>query len=181
MFECFSVLFPYMEDFPMEKYGLLRPVCFLNDVEIGGSIGRHGKRLALALSWACMRRCGATKMLKIMLCEHDCACDVGRHLHSACPISVALFIQFFMQVQQHLSKLFDNLAKMKFQLDSKQKPTKVGLGMYSKEEEYISFSEPCDCSGQVRGKTLSVKTVQQSLLSCPTLDRWEKGLWPFSN
>ncbi|NWH56161.1 DYH9 protein, partial [Geococcyx californianus] len=52
-------------------------------------------------------------------------------------------------VQRHLSKLFDNLAKVKFQLDSEQKPTKVGLGMYSKEEEYVSFSEPCDCSGQV--------------------------------
>uniref|UniRef100_A0A8C4V4J9 Dynein axonemal heavy chain 17 n=1 Tax=Falco tinnunculus TaxID=100819 RepID=A0A8C4V4J9_FALTI len=52
-------------------------------------------------------------------------------------------------VQRHLSKLFDNLAKMKFQLDSEQKATKVGLGMYSKEEEYVSFSEPCDCSGQV--------------------------------
>ncbi|XP_071672845.1 dynein axonemal heavy chain 9-like isoform X12 [Patagioenas fasciata] len=38
---------------------------------------------------------------------------------------------------------------MKFQLDSEQKPTKVGLGMYSREEEYVSFSEPCDCSGQV--------------------------------
>ncbi|NXN96056.1 DYH9 protein, partial [Rhinopomastus cyanomelas] len=52
-------------------------------------------------------------------------------------------------VQRHLSKLFDNLAKMKFQLDSEQKQTKVGLGMYSREEEYVSFSEPCDCSGQV--------------------------------
>uniref|UniRef100_A0A803YDF7 Dynein axonemal heavy chain 9 n=1 Tax=Meleagris gallopavo TaxID=9103 RepID=A0A803YDF7_MELGA len=52
-------------------------------------------------------------------------------------------------VQRHLSKLFDNLAKMRFQLDSEQKPTKIGLGMYSKEEEYVSFSEPCDCSGQV--------------------------------
>ncbi|NXX93579.1 DYH9 protein, partial [Centropus bengalensis] len=52
-------------------------------------------------------------------------------------------------VQRHLSKLFDNLAKMKFQLDSEQKPTKLGLGMYSKEEEYVGFSEPCDCSGQV--------------------------------
>ncbi|XP_010071976.1 PREDICTED: dynein heavy chain 9, axonemal-like, partial [Pterocles gutturalis] len=52
-------------------------------------------------------------------------------------------------VQRHLSKLFDNLAKIKFQLDSEQKPTKVGLGMYSREEEYVSFSEPCDCSGQV--------------------------------
>uniref|UniRef100_A0A8C3LGS3 Dynein axonemal heavy chain 9 n=1 Tax=Chrysolophus pictus TaxID=9089 RepID=A0A8C3LGS3_CHRPC len=52
-------------------------------------------------------------------------------------------------VQGHLSKLFDNLAKMRFQLDSEQKPTKIGLGMYSKEEEYVRFSEPCDCSGQV--------------------------------
>ncbi|NWQ82098.1 DYH9 protein, partial [Columbina picui] len=52
-------------------------------------------------------------------------------------------------VQRHLSKLFDNLARIKFQLDSEQKPTKVGLGMYSREEEYVSFSEPCDCSGQV--------------------------------
>ncbi|NWX21666.1 DYH9 protein, partial [Aegotheles bennettii] len=53
------------------------------------------------------------------------------------------------QVQRHLSKLFDNLAKMKFQLDSEQKATKIGLGMYSREEEYVCFSEPCDCSGQV--------------------------------
>ncbi|XP_062448100.1 dynein axonemal heavy chain 9 [Rhea pennata] len=52
-------------------------------------------------------------------------------------------------VQRHLSKLFDNLAKMKFQLDSEQKPTKIALGMYSKEEEYVNFSEPCDCNGQV--------------------------------
>ncbi|NWV12184.1 DYH9 protein, partial [Ptilonorhynchus violaceus] len=52
-------------------------------------------------------------------------------------------------VQHHLSKLFDNLAKLKFQLDSEQKTTKVGLGMYSREEEYVQFSEPCDCSGQV--------------------------------
>ncbi|KAM6193995.1 dynein axonemal heavy chain 9-like [Sarcoramphus papa] len=73
-------------------------------------------------------------------------------LHSACPVSVALFMQFLLQAQRHLSKLFDNLAKMKFRLDSEQKPTKVGLGMYSREEEYVSFSEPCDCSGQVRGR-----------------------------
>ncbi|NWY46905.1 DYH9 protein, partial [Sylvia atricapilla] len=52
-------------------------------------------------------------------------------------------------VQRHLSKLFDNLAKLKFQVDSEQKATKVGLGMYSREEEYVQFSEPCDCSGQV--------------------------------
>ncbi|XP_077748747.1 dynein axonemal heavy chain 9 isoform X2 [Canis aureus] len=53
------------------------------------------------------------------------------------------------QVQRHLSKLFDNMAKMQFQLDTSEKPTKISLGMYSKEGEYVAFSEPCDCSGQV--------------------------------
>ncbi|RLV89556.1 hypothetical protein DV515_00014816, partial [Chloebia gouldiae] len=52
-------------------------------------------------------------------------------------------------VQRHLSKLFDNLARLEFQVDSEQKKTKVGLGMYSREEEYVQFSAPCDCSGQV--------------------------------
>ncbi|XP_072501166.1 dynein axonemal heavy chain 9 [Notamacropus eugenii] len=53
------------------------------------------------------------------------------------------------QVQRHLSKLFDSMSRMKFQMDSSQKPTKKSLGMYSKEEEYVNFSEPCDCNGQV--------------------------------
>ncbi|XP_054427204.1 dynein axonemal heavy chain 9 isoform X2 [Pteronotus mesoamericanus] len=53
------------------------------------------------------------------------------------------------QVQRHLSKLFDNIAKMQFQLDASEKPTKMSLGMYSKENEYVAFSEPCHCSGQV--------------------------------
>ncbi|KAF2978603.1 hypothetical protein EK904_004180 [Melospiza melodia maxima] len=45
--------------------------------------------------------------------------------------------------------LFDNLASLKFQVDSEEKTTKTGVGMYSREEEYVQFSEPCDCSGQV--------------------------------
>ena len=40
------------------------------------------------------------------------------------------------------------MAKMQFQLDASQNPTKTSLGMYSKEEEYVAFSEPCDCSGE---------------------------------
>ncbi|XP_066560773.1 dynein axonemal heavy chain 9 [Amia ocellicauda] len=55
------------------------------------------------------------------------------------------------QVQRHLSKLFDNTAKMKFETDTEGNPTKIGLGMYSKEDEYVTFNEPCDCSGQVEG------------------------------
>ncbi|XP_074120841.1 dynein axonemal heavy chain 9 [Sminthopsis crassicaudata] len=53
------------------------------------------------------------------------------------------------QVQRHLSKLFDSMARMKFQVDSSKKTTKKSLGMYSKEEEYVNFREPCDCNGQV--------------------------------
>lgn len=51
----------------------------------------------------------------------------------------------FSQVQKHLSKLFDNMAKMRFEADEK-----TGLGMYSKEEEYVPFNESCDCTGQVK-------------------------------
>ncbi|XP_075759566.1 dynein axonemal heavy chain 9 isoform X2 [Pelodiscus sinensis] len=52
-------------------------------------------------------------------------------------------------VQRHLPKLFDNVAQVEFQVDAEGGPTSTGLGMYSKEEEYVGFSEPCDCSGQV--------------------------------
>uniref|UniRef100_A0A8C5WIH4 Dynein axonemal heavy chain 17 n=1 Tax=Leptobrachium leishanense TaxID=445787 RepID=A0A8C5WIH4_9ANUR len=51
-------------------------------------------------------------------------------------------------VMRHLSKLFDNMAKMKFEGESESQ-SKTGLGMYSKEDEYVPFNEPCDCSGQV--------------------------------
>ncbi|XP_053720928.1 dynein heavy chain 9, axonemal [Synchiropus splendidus] len=53
------------------------------------------------------------------------------------------------QVQKHLSKLFDNMLKMKFGDDASGNPTKDGLGMYSKEEEYVPFDKICDCTGQV--------------------------------
>lgn len=54
-----------------------------------------------------------------------------------------------LQVSRHLSKLFDSLCKLKFQLDANEKPLKVGLGMYSKEDEYVDFDQDCDLSGQV--------------------------------
>uniref|UniRef100_A0A8C2C4N6 AAA+ ATPase domain-containing protein n=1 Tax=Cyprinus carpio TaxID=7962 RepID=A0A8C2C4N6_CYPCA len=53
------------------------------------------------------------------------------------------------QVQKHLSKLFDNMAKLKFETDAGGKLTKTGLGMFSKEDEYVQFNLPCDCTGQV--------------------------------
>ncbi|MGH0142467.1 UNVERIFIED_CONTAM: hypothetical protein FKN15_039347 [Acipenser sinensis] len=64
-------------------------------------------------------------------------------------IECSLKFSWITQVQQHLSKLFDSTAKIKFDTDSEGNPTKTGLGIYSKEDEYVNFSEPCDCSGQV--------------------------------
>ncbi|MEQ2273502.1 Dynein heavy chain 9, axonemal [Xenotaenia resolanae] len=53
------------------------------------------------------------------------------------------------QVQKHLSKLFDNMAKMHFEADEEGNPSKAALGMHSKEDEYVPFIQACDCSGQV--------------------------------
>uniref|UniRef100_A0A2I3TJ66 Dynein axonemal heavy chain 17 n=1 Tax=Pan troglodytes TaxID=9598 RepID=A0A2I3TJ66_PANTR len=54
-----------------------------------------------------------------------------------------------VEVSRHLSKLFDSLCKLKFRLDANDTPLKVGLGMYSKEDEYMVFDQECDLSGQV--------------------------------
>ncbi|XP_040604010.1 dynein heavy chain 17, axonemal [Mesocricetus auratus] len=54
-----------------------------------------------------------------------------------------------VEVSRHLSKLFDSLCKLKFRLDASGKPLKFGLGMYSKEDEYMDFDKECDLSGQV--------------------------------
>ncbi|XP_070335949.1 dynein axonemal heavy chain 17 isoform X2 [Odocoileus virginianus] len=54
-----------------------------------------------------------------------------------------------VEVSRHLSKLFDSLCKLRFLLDASGKPLKFGLGMYSKEDEYVDFDQECDLSGQV--------------------------------
>lgn len=42
------------------------------------------------------------------------------------------------------------MAKLKFEMDAGGKLTKTGLGMFSKEDEYVQFNAPCDCTGQVQ-------------------------------
>lgn len=125
--------------------------------------------------WPCMKSCGPTETSNSMLLEYDSACKVCMMMAILLVLSWSLYtflsiIQFFFQVQRHLSKLFDNLAKMKFQLDSEQKPTKIGLGMYSREEEYVSFSEHCDCSGQVRRKPCASELSGGVCSPAPYLD-----------
>ncbi|GFN78401.1 dynein heavy chain 9, axonemal, partial [Plakobranchus ocellatus] len=52
-------------------------------------------------------------------------------------------------VARHLTKLFDSMAKLKFELDKDDKPVKTGLGMYSKDGEYVDLNKACDLNGQV--------------------------------
>ncbi|KAI8492613.1 Dynein heavy chain 9, axonemal, partial [Branchiostoma belcheri] len=52
-------------------------------------------------------------------------------------------------VSKHLSKLFDNMVKLKFEEDSAGEPTKMAVGMYSGEGEYVDFDQQCDCNGQI--------------------------------
>ncbi|CAL8367474.1 unnamed protein product [Boreogadus saida] len=56
------------------------------------------------------------------------------------------------QVTKHLLKLFDNIADLRFK-DSERggggsDGEAVAMGMYSREGEYVAFSEPCVCEGQ---------------------------------
>ena len=49
-----------------------------------------------------------------------------------------------------MAKLFDSMAKLKFECDSKNEPTKTALGMWSKDGEYVTFDTNCECVGQVK-------------------------------
>ncbi|KAJ3608227.1 hypothetical protein NHX12_025277, partial [Muraenolepis orangiensis] len=53
------------------------------------------------------------------------------------------------QVQKHLSKLFDNMSRMSFQTEAEGRPASAGLGMFSREDEYVAFNQTCDCTGPV--------------------------------
>jgi dynein heavy chain, axonemal len=52
-------------------------------------------------------------------------------------------------ILRHLPKCFDNVHNLKFKNDEKGDPTKVAIGMFSGEREYVEFSEDCICDGPV--------------------------------
>ncbi|KAI8812367.1 dynein heavy chain and region D6 of dynein motor-domain-containing protein [Cladochytrium replicatum] len=53
------------------------------------------------------------------------------------------------EVAVHLSKLFDSISRLEFQKNEKGELTKTAIGMYSKEDEYVQFVSPCECTGPV--------------------------------
>lgn len=54
-----------------------------------------------------------------------------------------------LQVSRHLTKLFDSMAKLEFEKDDKGNCLKQGIGMYSKDGEYVNLDKTCDLNGQV--------------------------------
>ncbi|XP_025783344.1 dynein heavy chain 17, axonemal [Puma concolor] len=70
-----------------------------------------------------------------------------------------------VEVGRHLAKLFDSLCKLEFRLDDDRKPLKVGLGMHSKEDEYVHFDQECDLSGQVSATGTSTLEGQRGPLA----------------
>ena len=41
------------------------------------------------------------------------------------------------------------MAKLKFEKDENDKPTRTALGMWSKDQEYVDLDAPCNLDGQV--------------------------------
>ena len=50
---------------------------------------------------------------------------------------------------RHLAKLFDSMAKLEFKTGEGVEDGHVAVGMYSKDKEYVKFSEPIELRGQV--------------------------------
>ncbi|XP_040979289.1 LOW QUALITY PROTEIN: dynein heavy chain 17, axonemal [Aquila chrysaetos chrysaetos] len=71
-----------------------------------------------------------------------------------------------VEVSRHLPKLFDSLAKLKFKMSPDKKPLKVGLGMFSRDEEYVPLNADCDLSGQVEVWLNRVLASMRSTLQC---------------
>lgn len=70
---------------------------------------------------------------------------------------------------RHLLKLFDNIADLRFKDSDRgggaeeEDGEAVAIGMYSREGEYVPFSEPCVCEGQVRFLSVQIQVLNTLL------------------
>ena len=53
------------------------------------------------------------------------------------------------EVAVHLPKLFDSISLLEFKKSPSGEVTKVATGMYSREDEFVEFVTPCECTGPV--------------------------------
>ncbi|XP_019712197.1 dynein heavy chain 11, axonemal [Hippocampus comes] len=94
------------------------------------------------------------------------------------------------QVTRHLLKLFDNIADLRFRESRRGEGVAaneeaVAIGMYSREGEYVPFSEPCVCEGQAEcwlGALESAmrRTIQKEIQEAVTAyEDKPRDLWLF--
>jgi dynein heavy chain len=86
-------------------------------------------------------------------------------------------------IQRHLTKLFDSLARLKFEKEG-GKNSKRAYGMISKEnEEHVQFSQICDCTGKVEvWLNRVIDVMRKTLQSCfaeaiSTYDEKPREVW----
>lgn len=53
------------------------------------------------------------------------------------------------EVAIHLPKLFDSITRLEFEKNTGTELSKIAIGMYSREDEYVPFQEVCNCTGAV--------------------------------
>lgn len=88
---------------------------------------------------------------------------------------------------RHLPKCFNNVHSLEFRQDEAGDPTKVAIGMYSGEGEYVPFAADCLCEGPVEVWLQNVVHAMQAALSheykgaLTTYDEKPRTKWIFDN
>lgn len=79
-------------------------------------------------------------------CTTGCL-PVKYSMHTALQLTVCSPLPLLLA--SHLPKKFDNIHNLEFKKDAAGNPTKVAVGMYSGEGEYVPFAADCLCDGPV--------------------------------
>ena len=88
---------------------------------------------------------------------------------------------------RHLPKCFDTVSNLEFKPDDKGGPSKMAIGMYSKEKEYVKFASECSCDGPVETWLQTVVDSMRKGLSSefkkaiPEYEEQERKTWLFNN
>lgn len=86
-------------------------------------------------------------------------------------------------ILRHLPKCFDNVHNLTFRKDERGEPTKIALGMFSGEGEYVEFAGDCSCDGPVEAWLMNVVDSMKAALTVefrdaiPTYDEMTRTQW----
>ena len=90
-------------------------------------------------------------------------------------------------ILRHLPKCFDNTHNLEFKKNDKGSPTKMAVGMYSGEAEYVEFSEDCVCDGAVETwlqnvvDSMRMALIEEFRAAVPMYDEKPRRSWLFDN